>query len=152
MKTSAMMPSKYLKQSDFPEPQMLTISKVEMTNVAPQGQPRKARGVMFFERVEKGLVLNKGNLTRAEKALGSDETDDWVGKQIVVYVDPDVEFAGEIVGGIKLRAPRPRPGNGAGSHAAGSPATTPRPAQPAPPGYSFKDDGGIAGMSEDIPF
>ena len=32
-----------------------------------------------------------------------------IGKQIVVYVDPDVEYRGEIVGGLRVRAAR-KPG------------------------------------------
>jgi hypothetical protein len=38
--------------------------------------------------------------------MGSDNTDDWIGKQIVLFVDPSVSFAGKIVGGIRLRAPK----------------------------------------------
>ncbi len=37
------------------------------------------------------------------KALDED-TDNWIGKQAVLYVDPDVEFGGNIVGGLRLRA------------------------------------------------
>ena len=35
-----------------------------------------------------------------------DETGDtWPGKQIELYNDPDVDFAGKIIGGIRIRPP-----------------------------------------------
>ena len=115
MKTSELTASKYLKKDDFPEPALLTISEVKKENVAMPNQPKKERGVMYFEERDKGMVLNTTNLKRAEKALGSDDTDDWIGKKIVVYTDENVEFGGEMVGGLRVRAQRqkaqPAPSN-----------------------------------------
>ena len=106
MKTSELTPSKYLKKDDFPEPALLTIKGVEKENVALPNQPKKERGVVYFEEKEKGMVFNTTNLKRAEKALGSDDTDDWIGKKIVVFFDENVEFGGEMVGGLRVRAQR----------------------------------------------
>lgn len=106
MKTGELHSTKYLKQEDFPEPVLATVRTVTKENVSLPTQPKKERGVMYFEEYEKGMVLNATNLKRAEKFLGSDETDDWVGKKIVIYVDEDVEFGGEIVGGLRLKAYR----------------------------------------------
>ena len=36
------------------------------------------------------------------KALG-DDTDDWIGKQVILYVDPDIEFGGNVVGGLRVK-------------------------------------------------
>lgn len=127
--------SKYLKTSDFKEPALCTIRDVQKQNVAMDNQPRKERGVMYFEEHEKGLVLNTTNLKRAAKACGSEDTDEWIGKKIVVYTDDEVEFGGEQVGGIRLRAPRMKQ------------AEAPKPAvKQAAPGETFAD------MDEDIPF
>lgn len=110
MKTSELTASKYLKKDDFPEPRILTVKDVTKENVSLPTQPKKERGVMFFRELEKGMVLNTTNLKRAEKALGSDDTDDWVGKKICVYFDENVEFGGELVGGLRVRpANRPAP-------------------------------------------
>jgi hypothetical protein len=98
--------SKYLKGSDFKEPALCVIADVKKQNVAKDNEPPKYRGVMFFEGHEKGLVLNTTNLKRAAKACNSENTDDWIGKKVVVYFDDEVEFGGEQVGGIRLRAPR----------------------------------------------
>jgi hypothetical protein len=77
-----------------------------MQNVALPNEPNKERAVIHFSELEKGMVLNKTNLKRIAYATGSDETDDWAGKQIVLYTDPDVEFGGEIVGGLRVRKPK----------------------------------------------
>jgi hypothetical protein len=69
------------------------------------------------------------------KACGSDDTDDWIGKQIVVFVDENVSFGGELVGGLRIRkhkqaapvAPRaaPRAAATAGGPPPGHPANGP---------------------------
>ena len=108
MKTSELTSSKYLKKEDFPQPALVTIKDVRKENVALPSQPKKERGVIYFNEYDKGMVLNSTNLKRAEKAAGSDDTQDWVGKKLVVYVDEEVEFGGEIVGGLRVRAPKPQ--------------------------------------------
>jgi hypothetical protein len=50
------------------------------------------------------MVLNSTNIKRLAKACNSDDTDEWIGKQVTLYVDPDVEFAGNVVGGLRIRA------------------------------------------------
>lgn len=47
-------------------------------------------------------LLNKTNIKRIAKLYG-DDTDEWVGKKVTIYNDPDVEFMGEIVGGLRVR-------------------------------------------------
>lgn len=103
-----MVPSKFLKKEDFPEPVTLTIKDVSKENVGLDNKP-EYKWVMRFREVAKPLVLNKTNIKRAAKACGSDDSDDWIGKKIVVYNDEEVEFGGEQTGGIRLRAvPRPQ--------------------------------------------
>lgn len=97
--------SKFLSKEEAGEGILLTIKDVVKQNIALPGEPKEEKWVMVFEEA-KPLVLNSTNTKRAAKACGSDETDDWIGKQIVAFNDEDVEFAGEIVGGIRLRAPR----------------------------------------------
>lgn len=97
--------SKFLSKEEAGDGLLLTIKDIVKQNVAIPGEPKEEKWVMVFEEA-KPLVLNSTNTKRAAKALGSDETDDWIGKQIVAYNDEDVEFAGDIVGGIRLRAPK----------------------------------------------
>jgi len=106
MKISAMMPSSYLKKEDVPTPALVTIRRFTHENLAQDGQPEEKKWVMHFEEFDRGLVMNPTNLQLAAIAIGSDETDEWVGRQIVLYTDPNVSFAGKLVGGLRLRARR----------------------------------------------
>ena len=47
-------------------------------------------------------LLNRTNIKRLQKLYG-DNTDDWLGKAITLYFDPDIEFMGETVGGLRVR-------------------------------------------------
>ena len=55
------------------------------------------------EGEEKHLVLNKTNSVTLSLAFGA-ETDNWRGKEVELYVDPNVEYMGRKVGGIRVRA------------------------------------------------
>jgi hypothetical protein len=48
------------------------------------------------------MVLNKTNGLRLEASLGGD-TDDWVGHQVTLYVDPAIQFQGKTVKGLRVR-------------------------------------------------
>jgi len=101
--------SKYLKQGDIDGPALVTITNVVKKNVAPEGKAEDFKFVMSFAELPKPLVLNTTNISRCNAAFGStDKTPvtEWYGKKIVMYVDPNVEMGGEIVGGIRLRAPK----------------------------------------------
>ena len=48
------------------------------------------------------MLLNKTNIKRLAKAHG-DDTDGWLGQEVTIYFDPDVEYMGEVVGGLRVR-------------------------------------------------
>ena len=60
--------------------------------------------VAKFEGKSKGLVLNDTNLETLELAFGPD-SNDAIGAQVVMYVDPDVRYGGKRVGGIRIKLP-----------------------------------------------
>ena len=103
-RTSQMIPSKYLKQSDIPAPQLVTIKNVQQVMVG-KDEDATLRWTISFNETEKPMTLNVTNILALEGYLG-DETDNWIGKQTVIYVDPDVMYAGKREGGIRLRAPK----------------------------------------------
>jgi len=106
MKTGDMRESKFLKQSDVGRGALLTISGIVQHNVAKDGADPELKYCMTFLESEKPLVANSTNLQLCEHIFGSDETDDWIGKKIVLYADPNVSYGGKLVGGIRVRAPR----------------------------------------------
>ena len=131
-KIGEMIESKYLKQSDVDTDVLVTVQKVGKSNVAPKGEEPEYKWLIRFNEFEKPMVLNSTNIKRLAKACQSDDTDEWLGKQVVLYVDPDVEFAGNVVGGLRIRAHRPEP--------------TPKQVMPPKTGSKFDD------MPDDIPF
>jgi hypothetical protein len=110
-KIGQMTPSKFLKKDDFPEAgKVVTFQRFVKENVARDNEPPEHKWVCYFAGEEKGLVMNSTNLQRAARAMGSEDTDDWIGRQIVAFCDPDIEFGGKLVGGIRLRAVKPSAG------------------------------------------
>jgi hypothetical protein len=128
-KTHEMRESKFLKQGDVTAPVLWTVQGVEKVNVAKDGAEPDYKWALSFEESDKPLVLNATNIQLCERIFASDDTDDWTGKRVVLYVDPNVSYGGKIVGGIRVRAPK----------------KTAPPAKPAPPPVQELTD-------DDIPF
>lgn len=102
-KTSEMIESKYLKQTDFPDPLIVTVGKVGKVNIAKEGEAPEHKWAVRFKEFPKPMLLNSTNIKLLEMACGSDDTDDWAGKEVVVYNDEGVSFGGKIVGGLRIR-------------------------------------------------
>jgi hypothetical protein len=102
-KTKDMLPSNYLKQADFDQDYIVTVRRIEHKNIAMEGKPTDMKWLAHFNEFDKPMVLNSTNIQLMEKACGSDDTDDWVGKEIIVYTDPNVSFGGELVGGLRIK-------------------------------------------------
>lgn len=102
MKTSSAFPSNYLRASDLGGREVsVTISHV---NSEPVGRQREMKLIVYFEGKEKGIVLNKTNCKTIEQLAGSDETEDWPGTRVVLFAK-EVEFQGDMVEAIRIKAP-----------------------------------------------
>jgi hypothetical protein len=117
--------SNFLKKEDVTPPVLAVIESVDQQNVAMEGAPQELRWCVHFKDVEKPMVLNSTNAQLIAKILGSDETDNWLGKKIVLFNDPSISFGGKLVGGIRVRAPKAA----AKAMAAPTPAPAPEPEQ-----------------------
>jgi hypothetical protein len=102
MKIGEMIESKYLKQSDIDGEIVVTVQSLKKVNVARDDEDPEYRWTVKFHEFAKPMVLNVTNLKRLAKALG-DDTDDWIGNSIMLYVDPDIEFGGNVVGGLRVK-------------------------------------------------
>ena len=98
-----MIESKYLKQSDVEYETEVTIIKVGQINVAREDEQPDMKWAIKFQELKKPMILNSTNLQLLAKACGSDESDDWVGKKVVIYADPNVSFGGKLVGGLRVK-------------------------------------------------
>ena len=105
-RTSEMRESKFLKKEDVGEGALMTVEGCEQHNVAMQGAEPEMKWCLSFVEADKPLVLNSTNIQLCERVFGSDDTDDWIGKKIVLYTDHNVSFAGKVIGGIRVRAPK----------------------------------------------
>lgn len=103
MKVDELGTSDYVTESDVTPPITVTIKTEEAKNFAKEGQPKEIKCVLGFNEIEKKFVCNKTNFKRIAKLLKADDSTDWVGKQITLWFNEDVEFKGEIVGGIRVR-------------------------------------------------
>lgn len=112
MHISKIKTSKFLSKDDCNPPLLLTIDGLTRENVAMESQPPEFKFCLHFREQSadgqpiKPLVLNSINAQLIAGFMGSEETDNWTGKQIVAYNDPTISFAGKITGGIRVRAPK----------------------------------------------
>ena len=126
-----MIESKYLKQSDLDGETEVTIVKVGQLNVAREDQEPEMKWAIRFQELKKPMVLNSTNIQLLAKACESEESEDWVGKKVTIYADPNVSYGGKLVGGLRVKLPiKPKS----------------RPVMPPQKGGTFDD------MADDIPF
>ena len=96
----------YLKKEDIEEYGLdgrdVTINDVRKDSILSNGEEIEKWFVDLGE-FTKPLVLNKTNAIEVAEALGSSQTEDWGGKVVNLYVDPDIQFKGKKVGGLRLR-------------------------------------------------
>ena len=125
--------SSFLKKEDCGDGILVTIRKYEEMNIAKDGAPAEYKWALHFDEVEKPLILNSTNGQIIERIAGSGEFDDWIGHKIVLYNDPNVSYAGKMIGGVRCRAPKGR--------AAAAAQTVQKPApKPTPPADILDQD------------
>lgn len=92
-------PSKYVSAGDLKGRDVtVTISRLAIEKMANNNEERP---VLYFDRADKGMVLNKTNASTIA-ALYGPETDNWPGKSITLF-GTDVDFQGSRVPAIRVR-------------------------------------------------
>ena len=96
---------KYLGVWDLPDGKDMIVQIKDVTHEELQNQGGKEiKPVLSFENNVKPLILSaKVNFKALQKALGTPYEDEWVGKKIQLYVDPNVIAFGEIVPAVRIR-------------------------------------------------
>lgn len=104
MRRSQAFPSKYIGKDDVKNGVTTKIKDVDTAMVKGDGGD-ECKTIMFFsDPAIKPLILNTINWMTLEDAYG-EESDDWRGRPVELYVDPNVMFAGKRVGGVRVRIP-----------------------------------------------
>lgn len=131
MKLRELYPSKYLKADDVEDMggevraliKCLKIEELQDNEGKSEDKP-----VLYFLRVDKGLVLNKTNADLIATMHG-DETDNWTGKEVLLVTESVTAF-GQTRPAIRVRVPRkPAPTTAATAAALGAANPAPDPAE-----------------------
>ncbi len=90
MKVSEMFPSKYLTGDDLQGRAVkVTIDTITREKMRPcPGAPEEEKYVLHFDGKTKGLILGKALAESIAMATGSDDTNLWQGKTIVLFPVP----------------------------------------------------------------
>ena len=103
----------YLRKEDIRAPQNVTVTDVWSEKILGSNRPKL---IIAFEGIEKPLILNKTNIKRLVAIFDTPDTTKWRG-QIMLYVEKGVEYAGRVVGGLRVNRPRVVNGKAASSNA-----------------------------------
>ena len=156
MKIGAAFPSNYLKKEDCGNGILVTVKEVRVEDVGGNGDPQDAKPVVHFHETDKGMVINRTNAEIMTQAMGTDDTDGWIGKQIVLYNEPNIWFGSKQTGGIRVKPaqamgqPVPQP---SGQASTVSTSEVPPGAQAAPPSFKSAPAQPVnPAFDDDIPF
>jgi hypothetical protein len=96
-------PSKYLEAADLNgEVHTLTIVRLTIEEV---GTKKEQRPAVWFQGVQKAMVLNKTNANTIAALYGF-ETEGWINKSIAIFPS-ETEFGGKMVSCIRVKSDLP---------------------------------------------
>lgn len=141
--------SNFVAKKDVDPPILVTIQSYEEINVAREGVEPDIQWALRFRELEKPFILKPTNGNIIAAITGSEDFNEWIGWQIVLWIDPTVSFGPKLVGGVRVRASqRPQP-------TAHVPAEPDTPTYPGPEIIEPSTEGSPIGQpptGDDIPF
>lgn len=125
MKLRDLYPSKYLKADDIEEEGgelRALIKGVKIEELQDSEGGKQDKPILYFLRIDKGLVMNKTNAETIGDSYG-DDTDAWTGKEVLLVTERVTAF-GKTAPAIRIRIPKKAaaPAPAAEPVAAGTPA------------------------------
>jgi hypothetical protein len=99
---SELAPSPHLEAADLDGDLVLTIKAWDRHEVGPEKQ---MKAVIYFEEVERGLVVNKTNRVILQHLFGR-YVDDMVGQKVALYAT-ECQFQGKLVPCLRIRSEHP---------------------------------------------
>ena len=140
MRLAEVFPSKFLKAEDLADGNggyrrvTVRIRETVMQDIGGDKAERKA--VIYFAGKDKGLVSNRTNADELQTIIGSDDTDNWNGYRVMLFVER-VPFQGKKVPALRICAAAQEPAKPTAARvapkAAVAAAPPRRPAAPPPP-------------------
>jgi len=101
--------TKFIQKSDVERGALVTIDKVVEENVASENRAEEIKYVIYFKEDYKPWAPGIETLETIHNVAGTGNVDDWPGTKLVLFVDPNVRYGREKVGGIRCRAPKKQP-------------------------------------------
>lgn len=103
-----LFPTNYVGAADLGGKDVpLTIKRVVLEELTMTGGRKETKPVVYFERAQKRLVLNKTNAKAIANALGTPDTAKWIGQKVTLYATRCM-FGAEEVDCIRVRAGKAR--------------------------------------------
>lgn len=110
--TDLFPPSEYLRSEDVEEAGgelQLTIKGIGRKEYEEEDGTHTVKGQLTFNELPKKLTLNVTNTHALMTMYGEQNIDvNWVGKTVILYVDPNVKNRGKIVKGLRIRVIDPQ--------------------------------------------
>ena len=103
MNAKKMNLGKYFKSEEIEDDGDVHL-KISGVSEEEVGEAKELKWILHFSNSAQGLVLNKTN-TSAIMALHGSETDDWTGKNVSIFVQPNVW---KDKSGIRVRKEAPK--------------------------------------------
>lgn len=99
MKLNEMFTGKYFAAKDFTKPLLLTVRGISEESM---GEGNEKKWVVWFEEDDRGCVLNRTRGEDMVTATGSDDTDNWPGKLVVLFKG-QTRMKGKVVDCVAVR-------------------------------------------------
>jgi hypothetical protein len=135
--------SRYLGTTDLGDRKVRTrIQKIKKEDLTGNDGRKKMKFIIFFETLDKALVLNNTNKDALVDKLGR-VPGGWIGASVGLFVDPNVSFGGKRTGGVRLRVLEPV------KTAKAAKAPKPAATKPAAPANEWAEEAGDPGFEPD---
>lgn len=89
------------------ETKILTIKTIAKEDVVGNGGKKENLLVARFAEPEKPMILNRTNCKAIEKAYGTAFIEDWIGKQVTIFVQTGIKVGAEVTDGLRIRPVAP---------------------------------------------
>ncbi len=109
-RVSEMIVRKFLSKEDLADGQgsydewLVTCDKLLLERMRDDSDETK--WIQYFREHKRGLPLGTTVLRFLEKEFG-DDSESWKGKQVILFVDPSIQFQGRVTGGLRLKRAAP---------------------------------------------
>lgn len=100
----------YIGEADFKEGEekIVTIGRVNASETVTTAEGKSQKAVVHFAEPLKPMILNVARSKSIEKVAGSPYFEDWIGVQIVLYIEHGIKAFGDVVNAVRVRPYKPR--------------------------------------------